>query len=317
MQGAGSDSVTITGNASVGVELYDHARADISGNVIANAQPNGEGDYGYGIEVEEGSTVGIEDNARNGITLFDGAQAEIRENVVSANGTSGMIFWDTSGGTACENECSGNGLLGIEVREQAQPTLDGNACTSNGGSGIGYWENSGGTARSNESSRNSYDGIAVADEATSPPERNTCSRNMYNGVAVFDCASPTLEENVGSYNDEAGISHYEDAGARRGTIRALETIGGSTWRDAGIRIYSATGATTAPSRTFGTSETDALTTALRKEHAFENRDRVTGEPHAVACDADADHAATGRCLVAGHFVLAQPLTPIRRERAVR
>jgi parallel beta-helix repeat protein len=99
--------------------------------------------------VEEGSTVRIEDDARNGITLFDDAQAEIRENVVSANGTSGMILWDTSGGTACENECFswGAGLLGIEVREQAQPTLDGNVCTSNGGSGIGYRENSGDTAK--------------------------------------------------------------------------------------------------------------------------------------------------------------------------
>jgi hypothetical protein len=44
LQRAGSGSMMITGNASIGVEPYDHARAGPSENVIRSTQPNREGD---------------------------------------------------------------------------------------------------------------------------------------------------------------------------------------------------------------------------------------------------------------------------------
>jgi parallel beta-helix repeat protein len=188
-------TVRYTGTDWSNVLVVNDAEIDMAGcRLTGGIWSDEEEQGGSGLLVRGDSTGHVreswfEENGLHGIEIQDRSQLMVEGNVVRNNAQSGIIFWDSSGGTALQNRCTGNGLNGISINEQAQPALESNTCTANEQTGIRYTGESGGSARD-----------------------NTCSSNGLHGISLNDQAQPTLEGNTCSGNEEAGIVYFESSG---------------------------------------------------------------------------------------------------------
>jgi parallel beta-helix repeat protein len=132
-----------------------------------------------GIRFRGSSRGTVEDcvasgNDNSGILVEQQAEPELRGNICSDNGVVGIGYMDLGGGTARENECTGN-RIGIGVAVEARPTLERNKCNEND-YGIAYVENGGGKAIGNECSRNKV-GITIGGSSVAELSDNDCRDN--------------------------------------------------------------------------------------------------------------------------------------------
>jgi parallel beta-helix repeat protein len=204
---------------------------------------NSVGEDGRSGLVLKGATTALvqdcvaDENDTRGIRVAEQAQATLEGNTCSSNERLGLGFFDSSGGVARKNDCSGNGGHGIQAAGQAQPTFEDNISNSNEQIGIAYFDNSGGVARRNTCSGNAYcigvrnqaqptleensctdgqGGIFYAEVGGGTARKNLCLRNAI-GISVMGQTQPVLEENACHENSLAGITYGDDAGgvARR------------------------------------------------------------------------------------------------------
>ncbi len=210
-----------------------------------------EGDRGMGIGLRlEGDTTGIVKdsrvtaNASIGIAVRDQAQPRLESNSVVDNWGMGIGYFDEAGGTAAQNECTGN-VTGFYLDQSAEPTLLENVCARNDWDGIAYWGEAGGIARENVCTGNDKTGIYVGGQAQPWLEgnacvenkgigvafvgqsgglahQNNCSRNQLHGIVVDEEAHPKVERNICSDNQEAGIAYF---GTASGVVKRNECTG--------------------------------------------------------------------------------------------
>jgi parallel beta-helix repeat protein len=115
-------------------------------------------------------------NYTAGILVEGQSQPALESNTCTDNG-GGIAYFESTGGTARQNRCSGN-EVGISVNEHARPTLEGNVCSANTTFGIHYLGQAGGLARQNECARN-WVGIFLTGSAGPSMEDNDCHDNAY------------------------------------------------------------------------------------------------------------------------------------------
>lgn len=165
----------------------------------------------------EGGTRGVVrkcmavDNNGHGIRVVDRAQPTLERNVCSDNSYNGIVYRDSGGGVAWENECYRNGLHGIDVYDNAQPILERNTCTANQESGVAYFGQAGGVARQNDCSTNGLHGISLQGQARPTLEENVCADNQESGIAYFEQADGAARRNECSGNGTNGITVQNEA----------------------------------------------------------------------------------------------------------
>ena len=76
----------------------------------------------------------------------------LENNLLHHSTESGLVYFGSSTGTACGNECHSNGCSRISVTESDRVVLEGSICTTNTNNSTRIMENVGVTDRGNTSS---------------------------------------------------------------------------------------------------------------------------------------------------------------------
>lgn len=189
LHGAGSDSVTLTGqekiranNVSldgftvVGTVIVDDSISPISGGMIFNNTMTGNS---YGIRV--GYTAG---NGVNNISIVN--------NRITGNTNKGILFYDAgdyasqhvSNITVSGNEITNNSGSGISTYGTGHNIITNNIVTGNNGNGISIKYDNGDLVAGNIVSNNTAMGINVHQVTNSTIENNTVSNHMSMAVVT-------------------------------------------------------------------------------------------------------------------------------------
>jgi len=108
-------SNTITGNAGIGIYLYELVKVEISKNQVTNTKslPNPNDGAGDGIFLARGANAKVLENtitgnARNGVVVSGPSVAHLDSNVIKANQGCGVAGGGQATITGSNNELSGN-----------------------------------------------------------------------------------------------------------------------------------------------------------------------------------------------------------------
>ena len=137
---------------------------------------DGVGNGGSGLWLLGSTTGSVVDcvgsnNELNGINVDNESVVALQNNLCQANAQDGIVYHDTSGGTASGNRCINNGVDGIGANNDSDPLLENNYCAGNAEAGIFFNDYTTATARNNE-----------------------CTNNKW-GIYVYVDADPTLSNN--------------------------------------------------------------------------------------------------------------------------
>lgn len=237
----------VRGEGSINNPIVLNLGGDITGNVISCEVEGGS----YGVIASGGCQVTLQANhcsgaATGGITITGGSgvvrrnrcercgygiavvnSAPVLEENVCRENNVGIVYTETGGGTASNNECVENSACGVYMNGTAAPQLAANTFSRNGGSGVEIAGEAAPLLLQNAAESNGAHGIHYAGGARGAARLNGCRANAGSGIALFGTAAPDLEENVCERNALPGIAYFENAGgaARRNNCRGNERSG--------------------------------------------------------------------------------------------
>jgi parallel beta-helix repeat protein len=205
IQVQGSEQISVSdniveGNTEGGI-FFKRASGTISGNTVVDTRPNGQGNFGIGIGVQDSEGVSVS------------------VNVVEGNTEAGIAFGDSSG-TISGNEVrdtrpneQGKFGRGINVRDSEQISVSDNIVEGNTEIGI-FFGYASGTILGNEVRDTSPDGqgkagcgISVQDSEQVSVSDNILENNTSAGI-YFDSTSGTISGN--EVRDTLASAPYED-----------------------------------------------------------------------------------------------------------
>jgi len=221
---AGNSNLTLEendcSNNGVGIGFRENASGQALNNTCNNNQLTGFyllSDGEILLKDNECSHNGAEGDASGGIMVRGTTSPTLDGNTCTDNPFTGILYGNTAGGEAIDNECSQNGFAGIYLEAEAAPTLEGNTCNQNGtvelGAGIVYFQQSSGVASKNITSYNNMAGIFVGADAAPKLIENDCSENVDYGI-FYRGGRGSASKNRCASNGKVGIAVIEDGTPR-------------------------------------------------------------------------------------------------------
>ena len=195
--------------SNVSVQLYSNAT--IADNQISTAQTSSEGNFGRGIEIFDNAKAiisgnTIAQNATIGIIVLRSSDAEIHNNNIIGNLGNGIRLIQSS--ARIESNMVQNNVQGILVQLNSSGDVSDNIVDGNIGFGINIFDSnmivSGNSSQNTQLDSEGFGrGIQIVN-SSSTIQGNSVSGNSERGVAIFDSNDFRLESNTIQNNDGFG-----------------------------------------------------------------------------------------------------------------